>query len=125
MNCDSSDISGVLLTEKHHFIEYHVTATTHQAYCSSSNCELNYDSEPHDFANGVCTVCKYKQDSALPSLPGDADGSDSVTLNDALAILEGNVTNAESADVTGDGKVNEQDVLRIMQYDSGWNVVLK
>lgn len=125
MNCQSGDIDGVLLTEKDHFIEYHVTAATHQAYCSSNNCELYYDPEPHTFAGGVCTVCEYEKGSALPAIPGDADGNDSVTLNDALVILEGKVTNEECADVTGDGKVNEQDALRIMQYDSGWDVVLQ
>ena len=58
-------------------------------------------------------------------LPGDADGNSSVTLADVRAILSGNVSSEANADVTGDGNVNEKDVLRIMQYISGWDVLLE
>ena len=67
--------------------------------------------------------------AAPERLPGDADNSDGVGLNDAIAILEylisGSGINLANADVNGDGTVDAQDVLRILQYDAGWDVTLK
>ena len=58
-------------------------------------------------------------------LPGDADGNSRVTLNDAIAILEGTVSNDANADVNGDSKTDINDALRILQYLAGWNVTLQ
>lgn len=71
-------------------------------------------------SNGTCSECGFSN-----SLPGDADGNSSVTIDDAIAILSGNVSSESNADVNGDGKVDQQDVLRIMQYLAGWGVTLQ
>lgn len=71
-----------------------------------------------------CSYCGYVKTEAV-RLPGDADNNSSVTLADARAILSGNVSSESNADVNADGKVNEQDVLRIMQYLAGWDVTLQ
>ena len=90
------------------------------------NCPLCGDiaKASHDTAGngGSCSDCGYAPST---SLPGDADGNSSVTLADVRAILSGNVSSEANADVTGDGNVNEKDVLRIMQYISGWDVTLQ
>lgn len=69
-------------------------------------------------------------DGASDRLPGDATGDDSVTIEDAIAILQyasgENVgIDLYNADVTGDGKVDLFDALRILQYDAGWDVTLE
>nr|MBR4282010.1 dockerin type I repeat-containing protein [Clostridia bacterium] len=61
-----------------------------------------------------------------PKAPGDANGDGTVSLKDALAILEylanGHVSvNLRNSDVNGDGKVNSYDVLLILQHVAGWN----
>lgn len=99
-----------------------ITDAKHSFDCKVCDTHVEY---AHIYDNGYCMICGYKKGSLQPSLPGDADGSDSITLSDALAILAGDVSNEANADVTGDGKVNEQDALRIMQYDAGWDVTLQ
>jgi len=69
-------------------------------------------------------------DAAPERLPGDADDNEGVGVNDAIAILrafagEDVSINTENADVTGDGKVNLEDALRLLQYIAGWNVTLQ
>lgn len=65
-----------------------------------------------------------------PKVPGDADGDDTVSLEDALDLLRAltgedvSINNA-NADVNGDGKADIHDVLLILQYVAGWNVSLK
>ena len=75
-------------------------------------------------AKGICNRCG-KSANATHVIPGDADNNSSVTLADVRAILSGNVGSEANADVTGDGKADQQDALRIMQYISGWAVTLK
>lgn len=95
-------------------------ATNHTFSCGA--CKQTY-TEPHDFDDdGSCSCGYVKSDAALP---GDADGNSRVTLNDAIAILEGTVSNDANADVNGDGAVDANDALRILQYMAGWNVTLK
>ena len=69
-------------------------------------------------------------EAAPERLPGDADDNEGVGVNDAIAILrafagEDVSINTENADVTGDGKVNLEDALRLLQYIAGWNVTLQ
>ena len=65
-----------------------------------------------------------------PKVPGDADGDDTVSLEDALDLLRAltgedvSINNA-NADVNGDGNADIHDVLLILQYVAGWNVSLK
>ena len=61
--------------------------------------------------------------------PGDADMDGSVTIMDALAILQYDVgwdveIAAANADVDEDGAVTIMDALAILQYDVGWDVEL-
>lgn len=68
--------------------------------------------------------------AAPERLPGDADGNEGVSIDDVIALLrhlasESVKINTANADVNGDGKVDVKDVLRILQYDAGWNVTLK
>ncbi|MBE5810700.1 MAG: hypothetical protein E7318_07195 [Clostridiales bacterium] len=63
-------------------------------------------------------------------VPGDADGDNAVSLDDALNLLraiagEDVSINNTNADVTGDGAVDLKDVLLILQYIAGWNVSLQ
>lgn len=96
--------------------------------------------EPTETAEGVCVVVcancfEVIRTEMIPAtgssrLPGDANVDSVVDVSDALCILrlgaEQNVViNTSNADVTGDGKVDSQDVLRIMQYAAGWDVELK
>lgn len=67
---------------------------------------------------------------AAPRLPGDADDNGSVSIDDAVAVLEHCVDgskkiNLNNADVNADDIVDAYDVLLILQYDAGWNVTLK
>lgn len=71
-----------------------------------------------------CSYCDYVKTEAV-RLPGDADNNSSVTIDDAIAILSGSVSSDSNADVNGDGNVDQQDVLRIMQYLAGWGVTLQ
>lgn len=84
---------------------------------------------PHEYdKNGNdCMYCDYWRQSIYP---GDADNSNGVSLADAIAVLQycadDSVSiNTTNADVTGDGMVNEQDLLRLLQYNAGWDVTLE
>lgn len=98
-------------------------ARTTCQYCDVENAKILEERMKHWFIrdDGSCS-CGYNPNKRLP---GDADNNSSVTLADARAILDGSVSNESNADVTGDGKVDQQDVLRIMQYISGWDVTLQ
>ena len=69
--------------------------------------------------------------TAVPErIPGDVDGVKGISVDDAIALLshlagETVSINTANADVNGDGKVDVKDVLRILQYDAGWDVKLK
>ena len=63
-------------------------------------------------------------------IPGDADGNEGISINDAIAILQRiggeNVSiNDANADVNADGQVDLWDALLILQYAAGWEVTLK
>lgn len=63
-------------------------------------------------------------------IPGDADDDGTVSIMDALAVLQydvgwGNDINLSNADVNADGAVNILDALLILQKDVGWDVELK
>ena len=69
-------------------------------------------------------------ETELERTPGDADGNEGVSIDDAIAVLshlasESVSINAANADVTGDGQVSAQDALRILQHLAGWDVTLK
>lgn len=68
--------------------------------------------------------------AAKPRIPGDADDSGEVRIQDVVTILAscsgaGTEINRANAEVTGDGTVDLYDVLLIMQYVAGWNVTLQ
>jgi hypothetical protein len=93
--------------------------------CGGTDLEIPTEYIYHDYnGSGICKLCG-KDKNAPAELPGDADGNSRVTLNDAIAILEGTVSNDANADVNGDGKTDINDALRILQYMAGWNVTLK
>ncbi len=101
----------------------------HWVYCWHEKClgcwsENVANTPQHTFVDGVCS-CGAKENEEATKVPGDADGNSSVTLADVRAILSGKVSSEANADVTGDGKADQQDVLRIMQYIAGWNVTLQ
>lgn len=59
--------------------------------------------------------------------PGDADQDGSVTIMDALVVLQASVgwsveINTANADVDADGAVTIMDALLILQYSVGWDV---
>ncbi len=59
--------------------------------------------------------------------PGDADQDGSVTIMDALAVLQSavgwnNEIHASNADVDGDGATTIMDALLILQYAVGWDI---
>lgn len=63
-------------------------------------------------------------------LPGDADNSGAVNLEDGILVLrhcegDGAQINLTNANVNGDSKIDIHDALLIMQYVAGWNVTLK
>ena len=63
-------------------------------------------------------------------IPGDPDGDGSVTLNDAVMILqygtgESGSMDVSNADVNGDGTVSIHDALCIFQHEAGWDGVLR
>lgn len=95
-------------------------ANGHTFTCS--DCKQTY-TEPHSLDDDGSCSCGYVK--AAAGLPGDADNNSRVTLNDAIAILEGTVSNNANADVNGDGKTDLHDALRILQYLAGWNVSLQ
>lgn len=69
-------------------------------------------------------------DAGAERLPGDADGNKGVSVTDAIALLrylagEKVSINLSNANVNGDGQVDVKDVLRILQYDAGWDVTLE
>lgn len=100
------------------FLSY--DANGHTFTCS--DCKQTY-TEPHSLDDDGSCSCGYVK--AAAGLPGDADNNSRVTLNDAIAILEGTVSNDANADVNGDGKTDLNDALRILQYLAGWNVSLQ
>jgi len=62
--------------------------------------------------------------------PGDADGSGSVDMNDALTVLlystdPDGAINLGNADVNGDARVDIHDALMLFQREAGWDVHLK
>jgi len=86
--------------------------------------------QPHEYDDQkTCKACGYKKPPSIVRVPGDADGNESITLSDAIAVLEyvvgtENNISISNADVTGDDKVDAWDALRILQYNAGWDVVL-
>lgn len=93
--------------------------------CRINNVTVKAENISHYFRNGICEDCGKLENEPSPSVPGDVDGSSAVTLNDAFVILERSYSSDDSADVTGDGKVDAYDALRILQYLAGWNVTLE
>ena len=87
-------------------------------------------------AYALCMVTVYdpyaKPDEPdVPSdrLPGDADQDGSVTIMDALAVLQYSVgwdvdISMSNADVDADGSATIMDALRILQYCVGWDAEL-
>ena len=74
------------------------------------------------YANGSVIVCTYK--------PGDINGDEKVSLEDAIKLLQyiagwklDNLVN-EALDVNADGRINSKDVIRILRYIAGWDVIL-
>ncbi len=94
--------------------------------------------EPTTAEEGVktftCTACKTTRTESIPKLeilrfPGDADGSNSIDILDALLTLQFSVgwsvgINASNADVNASDSVDILDALLILQYSVGWNVEL-
>ena len=77
-------------------------------------------------AKAVCTITVVNPHA----LPGDADNSGAVTLEDGILVLrhcagDDVQINLSNANVNGDSKVEIHDALLIMQYVAGWNVTLK
>ena len=65
-----------------------------------------------------------------PRIPGDADMDGIVTIGDAWLILRWLSEpdcdiSLSSADVNGDDTVDQTDAMLILQYDCGWDVVLR
>ena len=126
--CKACGVTGFEITWENRYctgeFEYiKCDASSHTFTCS--DCKGTY-TEPHQFdyyADGSCHCGMAKGD--VIRLPGDADGNSRVTLNDAIAILEGTVSNDANADVNGDSKTDINDALRILQYLAGWNVTLQ
>ena len=63
-------------------------------------------------------------------IPGDADDSGYVTVEDALLILrygagESVRINLSNADVNADGRADLNDALLLFQKDAGWSVTLQ
>ncbi len=63
-------------------------------------------------------------------VPGDADANGSVTIHDALLIMQYDAgwsvsINKSNADCDGSGQVDMQDALLILRYGAGENVVLQ
>jgi len=124
-----------------------ITSTGHSFDCG--HCGKHADNEAHTFDKGFCYTCGYEQGTDAPDepdtpdvpnppdtpddparTPGDADGDGSVSIMDALAILQydvgwGTAINTRNADVNADGTANIMDALLILQYDVGWDVELK
>ena len=115
------------VSDTHHKVdckECGVVATTeHWKWCDGNDVCPDCQSKGVTFKIKHYSWCGCDEKEA--KVPGDADGNSSVTLADVRAILAGNVSSEANADVTGDGKVDQQDVLRIMQYISGWDVTLQ
>ena len=68
-------------------------------------------------------------DDPSDRLPGDADQDGSVTIMDALAVLQYSVgwdvdISMSNADVDADGSATIMDALRILQYCVGWDAEL-
>ena len=80
--------------------------------------------------SGSCKVSGKVTFTVSSRTPGDADGDGSVTMSDALIILQyfsgfDVRINESNADCDGDGAVTMSDALRILQYFSGFDVDLK
>lgn len=81
--------------------------------------------------NGTTASCTITVLGDAPArVPGDADGDGSVSIMDALAILQYDVgwnidINVANADANEDGAANILDALLVLQYDVGWDVALK
>lgn len=77
----------------------------------------------------VTVLDREEQEGPSGRVPGDANGSGSVDLADAIKILEELATGEEcyfaNGDVNADGIMDLRDVLLILQYDAGWDVSLK
>lgn len=114
--------------------------TWENRYCQGPITYLSHDDTNHTFSCGACGEtytephsihddgscgCGYEKEETTTRLPGDADDSKGITLNDAYAILNGTASNTSNADVNADGKVDVYDALLILQYLAGWNVTLK
>lgn len=83
-------------------------------------------------AEKVLALCppQHIRPQPVPKRPGDADNNASITVNDALAILEylaGKHTdiNLTNANVNGNDGVDVEDALRILQLVAGWDVTLE
>ena len=93
---------------------------------------------PMAFANSVPDAGDDPSDIDVPTnqLPvedlimyGDVDGDESVTLDDALAVMrfvaDWDITISEdAADVDCDGDITLDDALAIMRFVADWDIVL-
>ena len=86
------------------------------------NFNMNDERVPITYANGSVIVCTYK--------PGDINGDDKVSLEDAIRLLQyiagwklDNLVD-EALDVNADGRINSKDAIRILRYLAGWDVIL-
>ena len=93
-------------------------------YIDGIDVNFNMDDKrvPITYANGSVIVCTYK--------PGDINGDEKVSLEDAIKLLQyiagwklDNLVN-EALDVNADGRINSKDVIRILRYIAGWDVIL-
>ena len=81
----------------------------------------------------TCTVCGTTRDEAipkLPSIPGDAngdntvDGRDLIRMKRYIAGYTDAVIDPVNADVTGDEIFDGRDVVRLARYLAGYDVTL-
>lgn len=77
----------------------------------------------------VC-YCKVEGTYSIIRIPGDANGSGTVNIDDVTRLEQYLANDAvdinrANADVNGDGRINMNDVLLLMQFQAGWNVTLR
>ena len=93
-------------------------------YVDGKDVNFNMDDKrvPITYENGSVIVCTYK--------PGDINGDEKVSLEDAIRLLQyiagwklDNLVD-EALDVNADGRINSKDAIRILRYIAGWDVIL-
>lgn len=117
----------VVETAKNQFTAYKPGTTLVMAYLDNGAYALCmvtvYD--PNDVPDDPTD----EPDVPADRLPGDADQDGSVTIMDALAVLQYSVgwdvdISMSNADVDADGSATIMDALRILQYCVGWDAEL-